>query len=654
MFLKKIAVCMSLLAISLSGVAQNVYTIYPVPHSQQALGGKVSFTKVVNVVADASIDEVTIARAKDVLTAKGLTVQVGKRANNKVSNVFLGVALKNGVATAMAKKWHMETEVFNKVGKFDKHLLCITSNGGKANVMILGENTDATFCGLASLEQILDNGTKNLACVKIEDYADIQYRGVIEGYYGVPYSAETTKDLFHFMARYKMNSYMYGAKSDPYHSQKWQEAYPDSITPEQKAIGYLSAPMMRDITTTAHNNKVNFIWAIHPGGAFTENKDNNVIGKIMNKFEKMYNLGVRQFGIFVDDIGVPTDSISLALNAKRLTEAQHAVEERWNKTYKTAADTVKPINFVPQLYAYSWFNDTVRHNFFSALSHTPKNVVVYITGAKVWSVPNSHDLEIVSKSFGRSLAWWWNYPCNDNDMSKLFVRDTYTNFADEKWIDNDAKLDATLRGASALIANPMQQGSASRIALFGVGDYAWNHAGFKNEESYQASLQAVVGKGRAKAFDHLSKYLRYYDAEPLQTLISEYKTSNNAAPLMTEMETLMTDCYTFMMMKHSENKSDSLMYADISPWVEKVSDMAYITHQLLAAIETKEAGKPISAVLQNKLLALAEGLDDNGKYKFGVLNGMGDDIKLSYISAEPAQKVMRPFISFLADKLKKK
>ena len=149
MFLKKIVVCMSLLAISLSGVAQNVYTIYPVPHSQQALGGKVSFTKVVNVVADASIDEVTIARAKDVLTAKGLTVQVGKRANNKVSNVFLGVALKNGVATAMAKKWHMETEVFNKVGKFDKHLLCITSNGGKANVMILGENTDATFCGLA-------------------------------------------------------------------------------------------------------------------------------------------------------------------------------------------------------------------------------------------------------------------------------------------------------------------------------------------------------------------------------------------------------------------------------------------------------------------------------------------------------------------------
>ncbi len=653
MFLKKIVVCMSLLAISLSSIAQGAYTIYPIPHHQQLLGTKASFTKVVNIVADTSIDEITIVRAKDILEAKGLSVRLSKRANSKISNVFLGVAHQQGVAITTAKKWHIGLEVINKKGKFDRHLLYLTSQRGIANVIILGENTDATFYGIASLEQILDNGTQNLTCVKIDDYADIQYRGVIEGYYGVPYSAETTKDLFHFMARYKMNSYMYGAKSDPYHSQKWQEAYPDSITAEQKAIGYLSAPMMRDITKTAHNNKVNFIWAIHPGGAFTENKDNNVIGRIMDKFQKMYDLGVRQFGIFVDDIGVPQDSISLALNAKRLTEAQQAVEARWNKIYKAPADTVRPINFVPQLYAYSWFNDTVRHNFFTALSHTPKQVVVYITGAKIWSVPNSHDLSIVSKSFGRPLAWWWNYPCNDNDMSKLFVRDTYTNFADERWIDNDAQLEATLKGASALISNPMQQGSASRIALFGVGDYGWNHRGFDNKGSYQAALQAVIGKKNAKAFEHLSHYLRYYDAEPLLSLIHQYKETGNAGSLKAEMELLMSNCNTFQMMKHSSCKSDSLLYADISPWVEKVSDMAYLVHQLLTAIEAKEMGKPFAKVLQNKLLTLAADLDENGKYKFGILDGMGNDIKLSYIGAEPAQMVMRPFIAFLAERLRK-
>ncbi len=104
---------------------------------------------------------------------------------------------------------------------------------GQANVAIIGEDTDAVFCGLASLEQMLDQGTTNLPCVTIYDYADVKNRGIIEGYYGVPYSAEVTKDLFRFMARYKMNTYMYGAKSDPYHSRYWGDPYPTTITEDQ-------------------------------------------------------------------------------------------------------------------------------------------------------------------------------------------------------------------------------------------------------------------------------------------------------------------------------------------------------------------------------------------------------------------------------------
>ncbi len=643
-------VLMSLIA--LHSYAQNdVYAIYPVPHNQHSLAGKATFTHTVNIVADAGIDEVTIARAKQIIDQKGGSTQVSRRADKRCSNIYLGVNGQKGIASNKLKQWKIRHHAFDKKDKFDKHLLCLSVEAGKAQVVILGENTDATFYGLASLEQIFDRGTRNLPCVCIEDYADVQYRGVIEGYYGVPYSAKATKDLFAFMARYKMNSYMYGAKSDPYHSQKWQEAYPDSITAEQEAIGFLSSPMLRDITQTAHQNKVNFIWAIHPGGAFTENKDNHVVDKIMQKFEKMYDLGVRQFGIFVDDVGVPDDSISLALNAKRLTEAQRAVEARWNKNYKTAADTVKPINFVPQLYAYSWVNAKVRHKFFKALSHIPHNVVVYITGANVWSVPNSHDLQVVARSFGRPLAWWWNYPCNDNDISKLFVRDTYTNFADEKWIDNGAKLDATLTGASAIISNPMQQGTASKIALFGVADHAWNHAAFDNEPSYQASLKAVVGADYAKSFDHLSHYLRYYDGEPMKTLIDNYKYNGDPKPLIAEMETVMRECNEMMELKDQQHPELELFSTDIMPWVEKVSDMAYITHQLLQAIHGERAQQAHPDVITSKIISMEQGLDHNGKYKFSILQGMGDDIKLSYIGAEPSQTVMRPFLTYLKKKL---
>jgi hyaluronoglucosaminidase len=122
--------------------------------------------------------------------------------------------------------------------------------------------------------------------VTITDFADVQNRGIIEGYYGVPYSALVTKDLFRFMACYKMNTYMYGAKSDPYHSQLWSEPYPTHITPEQERIGYLTQDMMRYITNVAHQCKVNFIWAIHPGSAFTNSSNTTVVSKIMTKFQK--------------------------------------------------------------------------------------------------------------------------------------------------------------------------------------------------------------------------------------------------------------------------------------------------------------------------------------------------------------------------------
>lgn len=651
--MKKPFLAIFLILVSLTNVlAHDVYTIYPVPHSQKALAGTTSFTQQVTVVPDPAVDQVTVNRALQVLGDKGLTPCVASKASSKTSNVYLAVNGKNGVANNYANKLKINRKALCIAGKYDRHVL-VLNGGKKADVLIVGENTDATFCGLASLEQILDNGTTNLPCVLIEDYADIQYRGVIEGYYGVPYSADVTKDIFRFMARHKMNAYMYGAKSDPYHSQKWDEAYPDSITPKQQSIGYLSSNMMRDIATVAQETKVNFIWAIHPGPAFTNPNDNTVIDRIMTKFQMMHDLGVRQFGCFVDDIGVPYDDETLRLNADRLTQLQTAIENKWNKNYTSPADTVKPINFVPQLYAYSWVEAKKRTKYYNALGKTHPNVIIYITGNSVWTVPNSEDLDLVSSELGRGLAWWWNYPCNDNDMTKLFVQDTYTNFADERWIDSKATLTPNLRGASALISNPMQQGEASKIALFGVGNYSWNNAAWDNESDYHAAVKAVVGKDKAADFEYLAQFLRYYDNEPMTGLVEAYKSNGNSAPVKAEMLKLLQTCQSFQAMATSGNESDSLLVADIQPWLNRLGDMATLTIQLLDHIDLKNAGRQTDAdrLIATQLKKTVADFDQYGNHQFNVLNGLGNDIKLSTRIAEPSALVLRPFLNYLATQL---
>lgn len=102
----------------------------------------------------------------------------------------------------------------------------------------------------------------------IDDYADQRQRGIVEGYYGYPYSVAVKKDLMRYMMRLKMNTYLYGAKSDPYHSSNWKEAYPASITEEQERGGWLSQDMVRKLAEESQQTKVNFIWAIHPGNNF--------------------------------------------------------------------------------------------------------------------------------------------------------------------------------------------------------------------------------------------------------------------------------------------------------------------------------------------------------------------------------------------------
>ncbi len=615
--------------------AKHVYQIYPIPQEQHAGVGQAAFSSQVNIVAEPGIDAVTIDRARQVLADHGLDAAVSTRVSSKGSNLLLGVNGSKGVVDQRVTALRIDRGLFT-LAKYDRHILSLTADkAGGAQVVILGENTDAVFCGLASLEQMLDGGHADMPCVTIHDWADVQIRGIIEGYYGVPYSAEVTKDLFRFMARYKMNTYMYGAKSDEYHSRYWSEPYPTSITPEQKHIGYLSQDMMRDITATAHACNVNFIWAIHPGQAFADANNPGVIDQIMCKFESMYGLGVRQFGVFVDDVGVPSDPAVMRLCADNLTTLQQRVDARWNTPGVSPADAVGLLCYVPQLYAYGWVSLDRGQQFYESLRPTPSKAGVFITGRNVWSVPNNHDLSLVQGWIGREVSWWWNYLCNDNDVTKLFVADMYTNFRDETHIINTDRLPAMLHGTNTVIVNPMQQGELSKIGLFSVADCTWNTDAFNNERSWEASIGAVLSPRYAKAFRTVAPHLRYYDNDALDYYVVRYWQSveqGRPSPglLIDLLSEVHAACKTLKEMRNSAVESDRLFYDDLRPWLLRLEAMTAEAVSLLR-------GENPPAV----------DYDNNPAFQFEILGGMGEHITLATRTAQPSATVLAPFIARL-------
>lgn len=87
-----------------------------------------------------------------------------------------------------------------------------------------------------------------------------------------------------------MNTYIYGPKDDPYHSSPhWRLPYP-----EKEAL------QLQELVKTAQENEVDFVWAIHPGKDIRWNREDREL--LIAKFEKMYQLGIRSFAVFFDDI----------------------------------------------------------------------------------------------------------------------------------------------------------------------------------------------------------------------------------------------------------------------------------------------------------------------------------------------------------------
>lgn len=646
-----VALCLALVA------SAQTYSIYPVPQSVSYGGETAVFTQNVNVVCESSIDDPTKNRLSQILSEHGLSASFSAAINDDVSNILLGVGGSGEIVDQQATAISLSRTALRQRNKYDRHVLRLWQTEGNARLIVLGENTDAVFFGLASLEQMMDqHATNAMPTVTIGDYADLQSRGLVEGYYGYPYSISVKKDLMRFMMRFKMNTYLYGAKSDPYHSNNWQDPYPTSITPDQEEKGWLTQNMVRDLTKQSAATKVNFIWAIHPGNNFLGS--NTVVNDILGKFYKMYNLGVRQFAIFVDDVGMPNSEEQFKLNASRLTAVQRGLESKYNKAGAAPADTVRPLHFVPQAYASSWVSADNLRGFFSALASTPKNITIYTTGWGVWSIPNSNDLNVVRQYLGRDVGWWWNYPCNDNSDGQIYTKDMYANFFEMPQVNSNGTLPSTLTGGIGIVSNPMQEGELSKLALFSVADYSWHTAGFNNTKSYQAAVKAVVGNDDAEDFSLLCDYLRWNDPSTFGTFINNLKNRiNNAsntyvAQMRERMLNMQNICAKFVAYKDSEIESNRLLYADIRPWLLKLQAMVDITLKMMDAAEGSED------LLERwpgyvTALNMIPDLETNTAYTAYALEGMGQWVSVSARQAQASHKYFYPFVYWMRDNILK-
>ena len=427
-------------------------------------------------------------------------------------------------------------------------------------ISILGYDERGAFYGLQTLRQIVAQAENRLLpCVRVNDWPDLPSRGVVEGFYGTPWSHKARLSLIDFYGRYKMNTYIYGPKDDPYHSSPdWRKPYPED-----------EAADIKELVEACRANYVDFVWAIHPGQDIKWNEED--YAALVAKFEDMYALGVRAFAIFFDDISGD------GANPYRQVELLNRLGEEFVKV----KGDVAPLIICPTDYNRSWANPTERGSLAVYGRELDPSVRVFWTGDYVCSDLTPATLEWVGTRIQRPALYWWNFPVTDYCRHIVMQGPVYG-------------LDQTLTAENlcGFVSNPMEHAEASKLALYGVADYTWNIEDYDPHANWERGLGVLAGEDAGEAYrtfaihscDTESGYRRDeswetdvfdfddYTQQQYDALLEEFRRVEAAPEEM------------------AENCSNEALMRELSPWLEEFGKLGARGVRTLELIKVFESG----------------------------------------------------------------
>lgn len=332
------------------------------------------------------------------------------------------------------------------------------------------------------ISSLVARGTLPLGVVA--DWPDVPCRGVVEGYYGIPWSMESRRSVLRFMGRNKMNFYLYAPKDDPYHhGSGCYEPYPEDKARE-----------LAELVRCARENHVRFVWAIHPSDTvrWAEEGGRVQLEGLCAKLQAMYDLGVREFAVLVDDT---TGEIG---KVERQAELCNYLAEHFLVTHPEAC---QELLMCPTGYCRAWTPGEWLQRLGALLR---PDIRVMWTGDRVVSDITREGQQWVAEQLGRPTFIWWNRPCNDMKASRLQMGRIYG-------LDQSPEMAGLMSGFAA---NPMEHAEGSKVGLFSVADYTWNRAGFDSEKSWRSGMQRLY-PAEAAAFacfcEHNSRLMAWDD-----------------------------------------------------------------------------------------------------------------------------------------------
>lgn len=358
-------------------------------------------------------------------------------------------------------------------------------------VVLAGADAAGTFYAAQSLRQLLAAvpagqgqnqapGASGLGLpgITLRDWpSGAPVRGTAEAFYGTPWTAQQRLDQVEFLGRSKQNFYLYAPGDDPYRLSRWRDAYPADKTAELRELGGRAAA-----------NHVTLGYAVDPGQSFCFSSGKDV-DALVAKLDGLRALGFSAFqlqflDVSYDEWHCSDDRSTYGTGPAAAAKAQAALAAKVQDRLISKNPGLAPLSIVPTEYHQSG-STPYRKALADAL---PAGVQVAWSGVGV--IPEKITGAQASDTaglYGHPLVTMDNYPVNDANPDRLYLG-AYTGRDPE-----------VASRSAVMLTGAMQQPVASRIALSTAGDFAWNPAAYKPDESWQAALRTMAGPTGASA-----------------------------------------------------------------------------------------------------------------------------------------------------------